>query len=89
MTMPPADCKTIAAPDAGASVETLDRMLRVFSVVTRARVARRARQGHGPMMASLVRRPDAHFHAGSRTRLRLGYVLAGAQPLLELEYSTS
>ncbi len=34
MTMPPADCKTVAAPAPGAPVDALDRALRVFSVVT-------------------------------------------------------
>jgi len=34
MTMPPADCRTVAAPAAGAPGEALDRVLRIFSVVT-------------------------------------------------------
>jgi len=34
MTMPPAACRTVAAPAAGAPEEALDRVLRTFSVVT-------------------------------------------------------
>ena len=34
MAMPPAECKSVPAPDAGARVDTLDRILRISSVVT-------------------------------------------------------